>query len=237
VAAFAHYCDPDKFPWAGEAEEPLNLGMVTDHRGNVERWLGLVFGLLLTKRLDHLNLVTRPDDVNVVFRGRPINVMLTLRDVDLFTASALAIDLGGLSPLELPAPLAPVLTPPGGPPPTQPAPTPPQDTIAQVTTLRDTLSTPSPVITSPSENVVNPPIDENGVKVLSILKDKSPMLQKNVDIEANVDLSKQTVGRLVTELIDKRLVHRPEGERKGVTITECGIALLDRIRKSSAVHP
>jgi predicted transcriptional regulator len=52
-----------------------------------------------------------------------------------------------------------------------------------------------------------------------------------------VNLSKQKVGEVVAELIGKNLVARPKGSRKGATLTQQGIALLDRIRKSSANHP
>jgi hypothetical protein len=54
VGAFARYCDPVRFPWAIHAGNGRNRGMVTDHRGNVERWLGLAFALLMRDRLEHL---------------------------------------------------------------------------------------------------------------------------------------------------------------------------------------
>ena len=64
VGSFSRYCDLLQFPWAIHAGEAWNQGMVTDHRGNVERWLGMVFGSLMATRLEHLNLVTRPEDVS-----------------------------------------------------------------------------------------------------------------------------------------------------------------------------
>ncbi len=101
VGAFARYCDTARFPWAGVACEVWNGGMVTDHRGNVERWLGLVFGLLMAHRLEHLTLVTRPEDVTHSVGGEPVNAMLTLRGMNLFAASALAIELAGLVPIQM----------------------------------------------------------------------------------------------------------------------------------------
>lgn len=83
----------------------------------------------------------------------------------------------------------------------------------------------------------SPPIDETELAVLRALRDKHPLLTKNVDIEAAADLSKQTVGEVVTALIDKGLATRPQGERKGVVLTAEGLALVDRIRKSSTDHP
>lgn len=67
--------------------------------------------------------------------------------------------------------------------------------------------------------------------------DRRPLLVKNVDIEVAADLSKQKAGEVISELIAKNLAARPKGERKGATLTPEGIALVDRIRKSSADHP
>src|SRR5262245_46623664 len=93
VGAFARYCDPEQFPWATLAGDLWNRGMVTEHRGNVERWLGLVFGVLMAHRLEHLNLATRPEGMTDAISLEPANAMLTLRGMDLFAASARAIEL------------------------------------------------------------------------------------------------------------------------------------------------
>ncbi len=85
--------------------------------------------------------------------------------------------------------------------------------------------------------VNDPPIDETALAILMELRDKHPVLVKNVDLEAATNLSKQPVTKVVTELIGKNLVIRPEGKRKGATVTPEGIALVDRIRKSSVNHP
>lgn len=98
VGAFARYCEPDRFPWAVHAGDGWNRAMVTDHRGNVERWLGLVFGQLMDRGLEHLNVLTRPNDATHFGGGGPVNAMLTLREMNLFAASARAIELAGLLP-------------------------------------------------------------------------------------------------------------------------------------------
>lgn len=85
--------------------------------------------------------------------------------------------------------------------------------------------------------VNDPPIDETALAILMELRDKHPVLVKNVDLEAATNLSEQPVTKVVTELIGKNLVIRPEGKRKGATVTPEGIALVDRIRKSSVNHP
>jgi hypothetical protein len=80
-------------------------------------------------------------------------------------------------------------------------------------------------------------IDERECQVLAAYRDRSPVLVKNVDIEAATNLSKQTVGEVVSRLIEKGFVCRPRGGRKGATLTSAGVALVDRIRKSSVDHP
>jgi hypothetical protein len=103
VGSFARYCDPARVHWAPLAGDVWNHGMVTDHRGNEERWLGLVFGSLMPTRLEHLNLVTRPGDVAQCCDGGAVNAMMTLRGLNLFAASARAIELAGLIPALPPA--------------------------------------------------------------------------------------------------------------------------------------
>ncbi len=88
VGSFARYCDPARFPWAPLAGDMWSHGMVTDHRGNEERWLGLVFGVLMATRREHLNLVTYPEDVAHCCDGGSVNAMMTLRGMNLFAASA-----------------------------------------------------------------------------------------------------------------------------------------------------
>jgi hypothetical protein len=82
-----------------------------------------------------------------------------------------------------------------------------------------------------------PCLDAGELAVLTVLRDAHPKLLLNVDIVAAVELSKQTVDNAVKELLGKKLIHRPKGKRKGTTVTAEGIALVDRIRKSSVDHP
>jgi hypothetical protein len=98
VGAFARYCDPEQFPWTIHSGDVWNRGMVTDHRGNVERWLGLAFALLMRDRLEHFNLATRPENVALTAAGGPINAVLTLRGMNLFAACARAIEMAELIP-------------------------------------------------------------------------------------------------------------------------------------------
>jgi hypothetical protein len=85
--------------------------------------------------------------------------------------------------------------------------------------------------------VAGPVLSESELSVLLVLRGRHPRLVKNADIEAAAMLSKQTVGEAVTSLIAKNLAARPNGERKGATVTPEGIALADRIRNSSPNHP
>jgi hypothetical protein len=85
--------------------------------------------------------------------------------------------------------------------------------------------------------VGDPVLDNTEVAILSLLREKHPVLVRNVDVEVAAQLSKQKVGEVITALIAKDLVIRPQGERKGATLTPQAITLLDRIRKSSTDHP
>ncbi len=91
----------------------------------------------------------------------------------------------------------------------------------------------------PLRSIANdlPPIDDAALAVLETLNKARPKLLKNVEIEAAIKRSKQAIGEAVRYLLDKNLVSRPNGERKGVTITPSGIELLERIHSSSTVHP
>jgi hypothetical protein len=107
VGAFARYCDPARFPWAIDAGDGWNRGMVTDHRGNVERWLGVAFAQLMRDRLEHFNFTTCPEDVALTAAGGPVNAVMTLREMNPFSACARAIEMAGLVPQQtLPADLS-----------------------------------------------------------------------------------------------------------------------------------
>lgn len=81
---------PTLFSPAGSAAGTLD-GFVTDHRGNVERWVGFVFATL--KECAPGSLATRTVPAG---RGTMLS-FLELQDRDLFSASARAIELARLS--------------------------------------------------------------------------------------------------------------------------------------------
>jgi hypothetical protein len=401
VGAFVRFCDLDTYPWAVYSGDGWNRGMVTDHRGNVERWLGFMFAVLMAHRLEYFDLMTRPTEVPLATGLEPVNALLTLRGINPFAACARALELAELVPnrprvqpqptqIVPPQPLTdpeakerppmalqPLLyleieqlladarkayadrklrftlvaipsdptgggrfqrceedspdagqirdgvfywpwrcvTPLGGgaigdhgkfvlvafyedpevmkkfsalggqaaaalhaatpswfgvrfpgeaittwaavimflsPSASQYSQQQPtgayilrQPWAASITALNDILAPreaipqdgqsprPQPAPGGPASSTV----DENELKVLDLLCVRHPVLMMNVDIETATDLSKQTVGTVLTGLIRKNLVERPRGKRKGATITAAGRTLVEGIRKSSADHP
>lgn len=103
AGAFARYAKDIPFPWVGILGDGWNLGMVTDHRGNVERWLGMMFGLLMTQKLEHLELEIAPG-WEMPGSATPRNALIKLRGPNLFSASAKAIEIAGLRLLSPPPP-------------------------------------------------------------------------------------------------------------------------------------
>lgn len=73
---------------------PDSSGLVTDHRGHAERWIGFVFGQLFAHRGEHLHLYTHPAEAAGRSAGDPVSAVVTLVRVNMFTASAHAIELG-----------------------------------------------------------------------------------------------------------------------------------------------
>ena len=108
AGAFARYARGTPFTWIGILGDIWNYGMVTDHRGNVERWLGMMFGLLMTRKLEFLDLEIRRG-WEMPGSSTPRNALIKLRGMNLFTASAKAIEIAG--PMLLPPPSASVPTP------------------------------------------------------------------------------------------------------------------------------
>lgn len=100
---------PTLFGPADRATAALD-GYVTDHRGNVERWIGFVFATLKERAPDGLEVRAVP-----AAGGGGIS-FLDLRGLDLFSASARAIELAGLTdpqsggrePVGPPPPVTPV---------------------------------------------------------------------------------------------------------------------------------
>jgi hypothetical protein len=354
-------CHPGGDSWTAGGDTG-GRGMVTDHRGNVERWLGMVFGRPMTDGSDHLDLVTYPTG-GPPGGGGPVNTRLTLRGLDLFAASARTIDLVGLVPPPTPHgrdTRGSDDRPPGVSRPARPLapqcvldtladfdeaaaglaafsdPTRPfaevsgswdawrlrvaaKGTIETEAALRGWIdrapaaphrglpdelrelwlevktwgtgrattwevfgasdhserrsvlirrleswrrrlvvlfhylgldvpavhrpvaeaATPSTSTTpaGPDHPGADPMVDDREWAVLTALRDRHPVRMKNVEIEAAAGASKQTVGEVVSGLIARGLAARPPGNRRGVALTPAGLAVVDRIRKSSLTHP
>jgi DNA-binding MarR family transcriptional regulator len=62
--------------------------------------------------------------------------------------------------------------------------------------------------------------------LLTALDNAAPQTMKMADLEADVDLSRQTIGPCLCRLRQLGLVSRPRGERKGHAITAEGVAVL-----------
>jgi hypothetical protein len=79
--------------WESMRPSPGSSGLVTDHRGNVERWLGFVFYMLKEYEPGAIEICTIPNEEQGWCTGR--NAILTLREINLFQASARAMELAG----------------------------------------------------------------------------------------------------------------------------------------------
>jgi hypothetical protein len=80
----------DTFWWA-TTPSSLSHRLVTDHRGNVERWIGFLFHVLKEMQPDAVEIRIIPEEQ--IGRCLPWNAILTLRDTNLFQASARALEL------------------------------------------------------------------------------------------------------------------------------------------------
>ncbi|MBN9518161.1 hypothetical protein J0H58_06535 [bacterium] len=89
----------------------------------------------------------------------------------------------------------------------------------------------------PNHPGADPVVDDREWAVLTALRERHPVQMKNVEIEAAAGANKQTVGEVVNGLIARGLAARPRGKRRGVALTPAGLAVVDRIRKSSRNHP
>jgi hypothetical protein len=77
--------------WGTTRPSPGSHPLVTDHRGNVERWLGFLFHILKEFQPDSVSIRTLPEG-----QFPPCgdwNAVLTLCDMNLFQASARALEL------------------------------------------------------------------------------------------------------------------------------------------------
>lgn len=64
-------------------------------------------------------------------------------------------------------------------------------------------------------------LSENDLSILFFLKSQQRPI-KQAEIVAGTDLSRRTIGKCLEMLRKERLVYRPNGERKGESITEAG---------------
>jgi hypothetical protein len=79
--------------WSSMRPTTWMQGLVTDHRGNVERWLGFVFYTIKEFQPDSVEIRTIPEGPPRT--SHAWNAVLTLRDMNLFQASARAMELAG----------------------------------------------------------------------------------------------------------------------------------------------
>ncbi|HEV3204319.1 MAG TPA: hypothetical protein VGY77_08050 [Gemmataceae bacterium] len=89
-------------------------------------------------------------------------------------------------------------------------------------------------LSNPAESPVVPVLPEGGLDkrdldILEYLRKTSPVLQFVCDIQAGTDISSRTLGKRLIFLIQKKLVSRPKGERKGATITAEGKEILEQL--------
>jgi len=76
-------------------------------------------------------------------------------------------------------------------------------------------------------------IDYEDETILRHLSKTSPRLQTVYDIEAETRITKKTVSKRLTALIETGLAERPKGKRSGITITSTGRGVLQEIDVTS----
>jgi hypothetical protein len=81
------------------------------------------------------------------------------------------------------------------------------------------------------EAVATPPVtvDEFDVEILNALASHAPIRLSLQDLTANTEISRKTIGQRLKSLIDHELACRPDGDRKGATITDEGKAYLRKL--------
>lgn len=94
----------------------------------------------------------------------------------------------------------------------------------------DTPQTDRPVPERPFDDVTKelgadssnfPVLDDEDIKILSTLSG-SRMLMTLTELEMTTRISRKTIGERVKLLIEQKLLHRPKGPKRGVTITAYG---------------
>jgi hypothetical protein len=86
-----------------------------------------------------------------------------------------------------------------------------------------------------------PSLDRNGRLILEILHNRYPTLQTVEEIHGalgmqshSIYLSDRTIRPALTKLIEDNLAERPQGERKGATLTIAGKKLAERLFRAPA---
>ena len=72
----------------------------------------------------------------------------------------------------------------------------------------------------------------NAVSVLICLHDRSLELLTLADVADKSNLSRDTAGKVLTELINKNLAHRPQGMRHGATTTARGHEIAEQLKSA-----
>lgn len=75
----------------------------------------------------------------------------------------------------------------------------------------------------------NVPLDAEGQKIITYLRDQAPRLRTQTDIETDTYVSRKTVSKRLAELSKLALIAYPCGRNKGVTITKLGRKVADAI--------
>ncbi|HYV35513.1 MAG TPA: hypothetical protein VE988_07410 [Gemmataceae bacterium] len=71
-------------------------------------------------------------------------------------------------------------------------------------------------------------VDDEDIGILNALHEQAPRLCTLYDLETNANVARKTAGARLKKLIDRGLATRPNGEKRGATITAEGQELLKR---------
>jgi hypothetical protein len=87
---------------------------------------------------------------------------------------------------------------------------------------------------TPADSSPTPAVSKSGKVILAALLKQYPMLQTIEEIcdEVRGYVSERTIGPELNQLIDAGLAERPQGERKGATLTPTGKALAENLSAS-----
>jgi hypothetical protein len=79
------------------------------------------------------------------------------------------------------------------------------------------------------ENSMPESLGTDDLRILKSLNSKAPLRRTLYDIVADTEISRKTVGIRLNKLIERNLACRPDGERKGATITDRGQEILKNL--------